>query len=97
MKARKIVVIGAASSFGPDIVSELAQQAAHFGEGRLALADLNRDRLAIVAEFARRRMKAEAAPLAVETCEDWRSSIGGAGQVAPPVFGKGMNSWHPTT
>ncbi|MEW6358110.1 MAG: hypothetical protein AB1696_17385 [Planctomycetota bacterium] len=78
MKPRKIVVIGAGSSFGPDIVNELAQQAIYFGEGRLALVDLNRERLEVVAEFARRRMKAEGAGLAIETSEEWRAVIEGA-------------------
>ena len=81
MTEKRIVIIGAASRFGPGLVTDLVKYSEHFGGGTIALVDIDAERLEVIAEFARRAAQAAGAPFKVESSTDWRTALPGADSV----------------
>jgi len=76
--AWKICVIGAGSTYTPELVEGLIERASVLPVRELALVDINRERLEILGEMARRMFRAAGQDVPVTTTDDRRQAIDGA-------------------
>lgn len=74
----KICVIGAGSTYTPELVEGLIDSAATLSLRELALVDIDHERLEILAGMARRMFRAAGQDVAVISTEDRRRAIEGA-------------------
>lgn len=77
-KPLKICVVGAGSTYTPELVEGLIDRAPTLSVRELALVDINRERLEILAALARRMFAAANLNVSVTETEDRRQGIDGA-------------------
>lgn len=77
----KIAVIGGGSTYTPELVSGFISKVECLPIEELWLMDIDKERLAIVGEFAQRMVKAKGEPFKVVRSADQRQSIAGASYV----------------
>ena len=77
----KITVIGAGSTYTPELVSGFLSKAERLKLTELCLMDINKERLDIVGGFAQRMVRAKGDPFKVILSMDQRASIAGASYV----------------
>ena len=71
----KIAVIGAGSTYTPELINGFIERIASLPLTELALMDINPQRLEIVGGFARRMVAAKGAPFAVTLTTDQRAAV----------------------
>ena len=81
MKGLKIVVVGGASTYTPELVSGLADRQGVLDVGELVLLDPDRDRLDVVGAFAGRILGAAAWPGRLTATADRAAALDGADAV----------------
>jgi 6-phospho-beta-glucosidase len=81
----KIAIIGAGSSYTPEIIEGLAQKKDRLPVTHLSLMDINPSRLDIMAGFCRRFLKRLGHHIPVETTTDRRRAIDGASFVLTQI------------
>jgi 6-phospho-beta-glucosidase len=74
----KVCVIGAGSTYTPELVEGLIDRADALPLRELVLVDIDAERLQILGEMARRMFRAAGLDVTVTTCEDRRRAIDGA-------------------
>jgi 6-phospho-beta-glucosidase len=74
----KIAVIGAGSTYTPELINGFIERAASLPLSELSLMDINPQRLEIVGGFAQRMVTAKAAPFAVTLTTDQRAAVADA-------------------
>lgn len=74
----KICVIGAGSTYTPELIEGLIERRTELPVRELALVDINRERLEILAGMARRMFAAAGTEVVVTTSEERRPAIAGA-------------------
>jgi len=74
----KIAVIGAGSTYTPELINGFIERAASLPLTELALMDINPQRLEIVGGFAQRMVQARNAPFAVTLTTDQRAAVADA-------------------
>jgi 6-phospho-beta-glucosidase len=77
-RAVKVCVIGAGSTYTPELVEGLIEEHPALRVSELALVDINRDRLENLGAFARRMFAAAGQDVPVTLSEDRRAGIDGA-------------------
>ncbi len=90
MSKLKIAVIGAGSTYTPELVEGLVRAAPCIGLRDLALMDVDRDRLDIVGGLARRMAAAGGAPFDVSLTTDRREALSRADYVLTQIRVGGM-------
>ncbi|MBV9281225.1 MAG: 6-phospho-beta-glucosidase [Chloroflexi bacterium] len=78
LEALKICVIGAGSTYTPELVEGLIDRGDSLPLGELALVDINPERLEVLGQMARRMFRAAGREVLVTTSEDRRPAIDGA-------------------
>ena len=86
----KIAVIGAGSTYTPELVSGFLQRAEQLSLRELWLMDIDAPRLEIVGGFARRMAQANQAPFEVQMTTDSRRALEGAAYVITQLRVGGM-------
>lgn len=86
----KVAVIGAGSTYTPELVNGFLERAGSFPLRELWLMDVDPQRLEIVGGFARRMAVAGGAPFRVETTGDGRAALHGAAYVVTQLRVGGM-------
>ncbi|GAB4518673.1 MAG: 6-phospho-beta-glucosidase [Anaerolineae bacterium] len=81
----KVAVIGAGSSYTPELIEGLIQQREALGLERIALMDIDERRLSIVGGLAQRMVEAARAPIELELTTDRPRAIEGAGYVITQI------------
>ena len=81
----KIVVVGAGSSYTPELFASLSAGVRSVPVEEVALVDLNADRLAFIAGVARRILDAAASPMRLTTTTDLEQAVDGADFVIPQI------------
>ena len=81
----KIVVVGAGSSYTPELFASLSAGIRSVPVEEVALVDLNADRLAFIAGVARRILDAAASPMRLTTTTDLERAVDGADFVIPQI------------
>src|SRR5207302_890020 len=74
----KICVVGAGSTYTPELIEGLIERADLLPVRELALVDINAERLDILSEMARRMFRAAGQDVPVTATEDRRRGIEGA-------------------
>ena len=74
----KLVIIGGASAYTPDIIEGLLREHRLFAGGELALHDVDAENLAVIARLARGMVRAAGADLTVTATTDRAQAITGA-------------------
>lgn len=74
----KLVIVGGASAYTPDIVDGLLRERDLFQGWRLILFDIDQERLAIIARLSRRMVEAARAEITVEGTTDRTHALEGA-------------------
>lgn len=77
----KIAVIGAGSTYTPELINGFIERVGSLPLAELALMDINPQRLEIVGGFAQRMVAAKGAPFAVTLTTDQRQAVQGASYV----------------
>ncbi len=77
----KIAVIGAGSTYTPELVTGFGHVREHLGVDELALMDINAERLAVVGAFAQRILAREDLPMKVVLTTDLEEAVTGADAV----------------
>jgi 6-phospho-beta-glucosidase len=81
----KIVVVGAGSSYTPELFASLTSGVRSLTVDEIALADLNADRLEFIADVARRILRTAASSIRLTTSTDLDRAVGGADFVIPQI------------
>ena len=81
----KIVVVGAGSSYTPELFASLTAGVRSLPVEEVALVDLNADRLEFIAGVARRILDAAASPMRLTTTTDLEQAVDGADFVIPQI------------
>lgn len=81
----KIVVVGAGSSYTPELFASLTSGVRSLTVDEVALVDLNPDRLEFIADVARRTLQAAASSIRLTTSTDLDRAVGGADFVIPQI------------
>ena len=90
----KIAVIGAGSTYTPELVAGLAAQAGRLELERLALMDIDPGRLEIVAGFCRRLARRQGAGFAIDSGGDLAEALAGADFVLTQIRVGGQAARH---
>ncbi len=85
MNGLKVAVIGAGSSYTPEIVEGLALHRSELPVERLAFADIDRERMEVVAGFCRRFLAGLGAPIPITTTVDLAEAIEDASYVVTQI------------
>src|SRR5215212_2604386 len=86
----KVTVIGAGSTYTPELMHGFLERVQTFPLSELWLMDIDAERLAIVGGFAQRMAAAHAAPFRVIATTDRRAAIQGADYVLTQLRVGGM-------
>jgi len=86
----KIVVIGGASTYTPELIDGFITRAGALGLQEIWLVDPNAERLAVVGAFAQRMARYAGAPFRVELTDDRRRALDGADFVITQLRVGGM-------
>jgi 6-phospho-beta-glucosidase len=86
----KVTVIGAGSSYTPELVSGFLERAETLPVSELCLMDIDPGRLGVVGGFAQRMVRAGGAPFAVHLSTDQREAVAGARYVITQLRVGGM-------
>jgi 6-phospho-beta-glucosidase len=78
MKVKRVAVIGAGSSYTPELIEGLISHARTFELSQLAFSDVDHERGAIIAAFAKRMFEAAKLPVEVLFTGEAREAIAGA-------------------
>lgn len=78
MDGLKLAVIGAGSSYTPEIIEGLAQRAAELPVARVTFMDIDRERMETVAGFCRRFLAHLGASIPIQTTTDLAEAVAGA-------------------
>jgi 6-phospho-beta-glucosidase len=81
----KIVVVGAGSSYTPELFASLTSGVTSLTVDEVALVDLNADRLEFIANVARRILQDGASSIRLTTSTDLDRAVGGADFVIPQI------------
>ena len=81
----KIVVVGAGSSYTPELFASLTSGVASLPVDEVALVDPNAERLAFIADVARRIIELAGSPIRVTTATDLDRAADGAAFVIPQI------------
>jgi 6-phospho-beta-glucosidase len=81
----KIVVVGAGSSYTPELFASLTSGVRSLSVDEVALVDLNADRLEFIADVARRILHTAASSIRLTTSTDLDRAVGGADFVIPQI------------
>jgi 6-phospho-beta-glucosidase len=81
----KIVVVGAGSSYTPELFASLTSGVTSLTVDEVALVDLNADRLEFIASVARRILQGAGASIRLTTSTDLDRAVGGADFVIPQI------------
>jgi 6-phospho-beta-glucosidase len=81
----KIVVVGAGSSYTPELFASLTSGVRSLTVDEVALVDLNADRLEFIADVARRILQAADSSIRLTTSTDLDRAVGGADFVVPQI------------
>lgn len=90
----KIAVIGAGSTYTPELVSGLVQAAGQLGLEQLALMDIDPERLRVVAGFCRRLVRSAGGRFSIDAGADLQAAIDGAGFVLTQIRVGGQAARH---
>ncbi len=81
MHAIKVAVIGAGSSYTPELINGFLARVDSFPLSELCLMDIRPERLHVVGGFAQRMVAARGSPFSVRLCLDQREAVEGASYV----------------
>ncbi|MCJ7703331.1 MAG: hypothetical protein MUO62_17240, partial [Anaerolineales bacterium] len=85
MNPFKIAVIGAGSSYTPEIIEELVNRKEQLPVSQVTFMDIDESRLEIMAGFCRRLLAHIGSPMRIETTTDRRKAIDGAAFVLTQI------------
>jgi len=86
----KITVIGAGSSYTPELINGFLERVEHLPLSELWLMDISQERLDVVGGFAQRMVAAKGAPFEVHLSTDQREAVRGASYVITQLRVGGM-------
>lgn len=81
----KIVVVGAGSSYTPELFAGLTAEVRTVAVDEVVLVDLNADRLEFIADVARRILAAAGSPIELTTSTELDRAVDGAAFVIPQI------------
>ncbi len=90
----KMSVIGGGSTYTPELVDGLIENAHHVGLEELCLMDIDHERLKVVGGFCRRMIENAGSPFSLTLCEDLDQALDGAGFVISQVRVGGQAGRH---
>ncbi len=90
----KIALIGGGSTYSPEVIDGFISHARNFDLEKVTLMDVDKERLKIVGDFAKRMVKHAGAPFVLETTMDRRSALNGASFVLTQIRVGGQKARH---
>jgi 6-phospho-beta-glucosidase len=81
----KIVVVGAGSSYTPELFANLTSDVSDLAVDEVALVDLNPDRLEFIADVGRRILRTAGSPINLTTTTELDRAVDGADFVVPQI------------